>query len=82
MNMSFVDVTDVPDAHVGSTVTLLGRDGDQEIDPNEQAALAGTIGYDLIARIPAAVPRRYVGYDAGARVPNSAIATARSSVPS
>jgi alanine racemase len=59
MNMSFVDVTDVPNAHVGSTVTLLGADGAERIDPNEQAALAGTIGYELIARIPATVPRRY-----------------------
>ena len=82
MNMSFVDVTDDPEAHVGSTVTLLGGDGDDRIDPNEQAMLAGTIGYELIARLPASVPRRYIGFDAGEGAPNSAIAAARSSVPS
>jgi alanine racemase len=82
MNMSFVDVTDVPEAHVGSAVTLLGSDGGDRIDPNEQATLAGTIGYELIARLPASVPRRYVGLDALDAAPNSAMAAARSSVPS
>jgi alanine racemase len=81
MNMSFVDVTDAPEAHVGSMVTLVGSDGDDRIDPNEQATLAGTIGYELIARLPASVPRRYVGFDADA-APSSAMAAARSSVPS
>ena len=82
MNMSFVDLTDVPDAHAGTTVTLLGADGDERIDPNEQAELAGTIGYELVARLPAAIPRRYTGGDAAGVSSNSAIASARSSVPS
>jgi alanine racemase len=60
MNMAFVDVTGVPDARPGTQVTLLGRDGDEAIDPNELAARAGTIGYELVARLPAEVPRRYV----------------------
>jgi alanine racemase len=82
MNMIFVDVTDVPEAHVGSQATLLGQDGNDRIDPNEQATLAGTIGYELVARLPPEVPRRYVGYEPGAKTPSSAIASARSSVPS
>jgi alanine racemase len=60
MNMSFVDVTDVPEARPGSLVTLVGRDGDVSIDANACADAAGTIGYELVARLPAEVPRRYV----------------------
>jgi alanine racemase len=60
MNMSFVDVTDVPDARPGSRITLVGRDGDETIDANAAASAAGTIGYELVARLPVEMPRRYV----------------------
>ncbi len=60
MNMSFVDVTEVPDAGPGSTVTLIGNDGAETLDADEFASRAGTIGYELVARLPAEVPRRYV----------------------
>lgn len=81
MNMSFLDVTDVAAAANGSRVTLVGRDGSAAIAANELAAVAGTIGYELVARLPAEVPRRYVG---GAAVAprNAASAAARSIVPS
>jgi alanine racemase len=75
MNMSFVDVTDVPQARPGSRVTLVGRDGDAWAYANDFAAAAGTIGYELVARLPAEVPRRYVEASA-------AIASRTSSVPS
>ncbi|GAC1567438.1 MAG: alanine racemase [Vulcanimicrobiaceae bacterium] len=75
MNMSFLDVTDVPAVATGDTVTLVGRDGDETIDANEVARAAGTIGYELIARLPAQIPRRY-------RAESSAIASAASIVPS
>ncbi len=80
MNMSFLDVTDVPEAVPGARVTLIGRDGDATIEANDVAEAAGTIGYELLARLPAELPRRYVegAGDAG----NAAIASARSSVPS
>ena len=79
MNMAFLDVTDVPEAVPGSRVTLVGSDGDASIDANACAEAAGTIGYELTARLPADVPRRYVGDRTFA---TEAIATARSSVPS
>ena len=50
MNMAFVDVTEIPDAHPG-TVVALGID--------EIAAAAGTINYEIVARLPAHVPRVY-----------------------
>ncbi len=77
MNMAFVDVTDVPRVATGDTVTLIGRDGEETIGANELAARAGTIGYELVARLPATVPRVYTGRDA-----NAAIASATSIVRS
>jgi alanine racemase len=61
MNMTFIDLTDTPLAGVGSPVTLVGNDGDERIDADEAAGWAGTIGYELVTRIPAHVPRRYIG---------------------
>lgn len=59
MNMAFVDLTTVPHAGTGATVTLIGSDGAARIDANEFAAFCGTIGYELVTRIPANVPRTY-----------------------
>ncbi|MGH7729276.1 MAG: alanine racemase, partial [Vulcanimicrobiaceae bacterium] len=72
MNMAFLDVTEIPQAHAGSSVTLLGRDGRESIDANELAAAAGTIGYELVARLPAEVPRRYLQTEAIVSEPPSA----------
>ncbi len=81
MNTAFVDVTDVPRAVPGSRVVLIGRDGAALLDANEAAEAAGTIGYELVTRLPAEVPRRYVAADPSAAA-NAAIASARSIVPS
>lgn len=59
MNMAFLDVTDVPGAAVGDAVTLIGADGAERITAEELAAACGTIGYEIVARLPAHVPRRY-----------------------
>ncbi len=75
MNMSFLDVTEASGAMPGDTVTLIGRDRAATMSANELAAAAGTIGYELVARLPAELPRRY---DAA----NSAIASPASIVPS
>jgi alanine racemase len=61
MNMAFLDVTDVPDAQPGDVVTLIGRDGAERITAEELAAACDTIGYEIVARLPAHVPRTYAG---------------------
>jgi alanine racemase len=65
MNMAFVDVTDVPQATPGGSVTLIGTDGGETIDAQEAADWAGTIGYELVTRLPAHVPRTYPARTAG-----------------
>jgi alanine racemase len=59
MDMAFVDLTDVPQAAVGDAVTLIGDDGAATIGVEELAGAAETIGYEIVARLPAHVPRRY-----------------------
>lgn len=60
MNMAFVDVTEVPQARAGSTVTLIGDDAGERLGADELGAATGTIAYEIVARLPANVPRRYL----------------------
>ena len=57
MDQFMVDATDVPGVKVGDAVTVFGKDGDAEITADELAALAGTIGYEVVCGITERVPR-------------------------
>jgi alanine racemase len=57
MNILMADVTDVPQAAVGDDVVLLGRQGDAEVSAESLAAAADTINYEILARLPAHIPR-------------------------
>ena len=59
MNMAFLDVTGVAGVAEGDTVTLIGADGDERITAEELAGACGTIGYEIVSRLPAHVPRSY-----------------------
>ncbi len=60
MDMLMIDITAV-EARVGDRVMLIGEAGSAAIHVQDLAAAAGTIPYDLLCRIGARVPRRYVG---------------------
>jgi alanine racemase len=60
MNMTFVDCTDAPEALPGSIVWLIGSDGTATIGAGELAAATGTIAYEIVTRLPAHVPRKYL----------------------
>lgn len=60
MNFFTADVTDIPGAAAGDVVTLIGRDGRETVSAEGLAALAGTIGYEILARLSPAIPRRIV----------------------
>jgi alanine racemase len=60
MDMTMIDVTDVPGAAVGDEVVLLGEQGGARIDADELAAKAGTISYEILCGVGKRVPRRYV----------------------
>jgi alanine racemase len=56
MDMLFVDVTDIPEAAVGSSVELWG----QQISVDEVAQACGTIGYELLCAVAPRVPFKVV----------------------
>ena len=59
MDQFMVDVGDAA-IDVGAIATLIGRDGEERVTAEELAAHAGTINYDVTARIPSRVPRVYL----------------------
>ncbi len=60
MDMTIVDVSDIPDCHTGDEVVLLGEDGDDEITVTELARKAGTIPYEITCRLGRNLPREYL----------------------
>jgi alanine racemase len=57
MDLTLIDVTDVPGVQEGDCVVLMGRQGDEEVSAGELAALLGTIPYELVVGISPRVPR-------------------------
>lgn len=51
MDQLAVDVTDIPGVAVGSVVTLIGRDGDEEITAPMTAEQSGSITNELLSRM-------------------------------
>ena len=56
MDQLLADVTDVPGAAAGDIVTLIGRDGAEEIAAEAVAARCGTITNELLSRLGARLP--------------------------
>lgn len=57
MDQLMIDIGAVPDAQVGTVVTLIGRDGSDCITADEVAGKYGTIGYEVVCGISKRVPR-------------------------
>lgn len=55
MDMLTVDLTDLPEAKVGDAVELWGAN----LPVDDVAQAAGTVGYELLTKVTARVPRRY-----------------------
>ncbi|MCA9792194.1 MAG: alanine racemase, partial [Candidatus Eremiobacteraeota bacterium] len=60
MNLTVVDVTDIPEVAAGDEVVLIGTQNGQSIRAEEVAAKIGTIHYEVVTRIPTCVPRVFV----------------------
>lgn len=60
MDQFMVDVTEIPEASVGTPVTLLGRDGEEEITMEELGALSGRFNYEFACLITPRVPRIFI----------------------
>lgn len=59
MDLTIIDVTDVPDAWLGDEVVLLGQQNAARIHAEDLAEQAGTISYEIVTGISARVPRVY-----------------------
>lgn len=69
MDMTVVDLTDVPGAQAGDVATLIGTDGGEHIGLEEVAGRCGTISYEILTGLGARMPRVYVN---GTRSPGPA----------
>ncbi len=61
MDVTVIDVTDVPTAEVGTEVVLIGKQGDDTIRVEEIARLASTTEHDVTTRLTSRVEKRYIG---------------------
>jgi alanine racemase len=60
MDMTMLDVSALPGLKVGDPVTVLGRDGKDEITALDIAKKTGTIAYEIICRLGNGLPRYVV----------------------
>jgi alanine racemase len=60
MDLTLIDVTNVPGVQREDEVTLIGTEGDLSISAEEIARTAGTLSYEVTCGIGARVPRVYV----------------------
>lgn len=59
MDQFMVDVSHIDDVKQGDVVTLVGKDGDNQITVEEVADMAGTFNYEFICGIGKRIPRVY-----------------------
>lgn len=57
MDLMMIDLTDIPEAKLGDTVTLIGEDGDEMIRVEELAEKCNTIVYEITSGIGPRVAR-------------------------
>jgi alanine racemase len=60
MDLTLIDVTDVPGVAHGDKVTLLGSEGELSITAEDIGELAGTISYEITCGVSNRVPRVYL----------------------
>ncbi|MCI8483992.1 MAG: alanine racemase [Lachnospiraceae bacterium] len=59
MDQFMVDVTHIPGAAEGDTVTLIGKDGEREISMDEMGELSGRFNYEFACDLGKRIPRIY-----------------------
>jgi alanine racemase len=60
MDMITVDVTDIPEVKVGSVVTIIGRDGEEEVRADKIADPERTSEYEIITRLNPLIKRVFI----------------------
>jgi len=60
MDLTVIDLTDVPTAQPGEEAVLIGRQGSEQISVSELAELCHTIPYEILTGISQRVPRVFM----------------------
>jgi alanine racemase len=60
MNLMMVDITNIPGVKLQDPVTLIGGEGSETLSAEQLAAWAGTINYEILARLSGFLERRVV----------------------
>ena len=60
MDLTTLDLTDVPEALLGDVVTIYGKDGDAAIEVSDVAHEIGTVTSDLLCALGRRVPKFYL----------------------
>lgn len=60
MDLTTLDVTDVPEVALGDVVTIYGKDGNDQIRVSDVAREIGTVTSDLLCALGRRVPRYYL----------------------
>ena len=71
MDVTVVDLTDLPQAQAGDVATFFGRDGGAALTIDEVAARAGTISYEVLTGLGTRLPRVYLPPE-GTETPSAA----------
>ncbi len=60
MDQCMIDVTGIDNLDRGDVVTLIGREGEEEISVDDVAAKLGTINYEIVGMMCKRIPRVYI----------------------
>jgi alanine racemase len=60
MDLTLVDVTDIPQPSIGEEVILIGSKGEASLSLQDLAEMSGTIPYEILCGINKRVPRKYI----------------------
>lgn len=60
MNMTMLDITNIPNAKLGEDVIILGQSGEESITADDHATWTNTINYEIVTKILNLFPRTIV----------------------
>ncbi|MBQ7358649.1 MAG: alanine racemase [Lachnospiraceae bacterium] len=60
MDQMMVDVTEIKEAKEGDKVTLIGKDGEEQITADALGELSGRFNYELVCDLGNRIPRHYI----------------------
>ena len=63
MDVTVVNISEIPNVCLGDVATLIGSDQDEQITVDDVAEQADTIGYEILTGLSPRLPRIWKGLD-------------------